>query len=58
MGVGQLDHNILKLMSLCVCVCVCVFACVCVCVCVNKMVANSKQTIVNNKLLKITLENV
>ena len=38
--------------------CVCVSVCVCVCVCVNKIVDNSKQTIVNNKLLKITLENV
>ena len=56
MGDGQLDHNILKLMSFCVCVCVCV--CACLCVCGNKIVDNSKQKIVNNKLLKTTLENV
>ena len=56
MGDGELNHNILKLMSFCVCVCVCL--CVCVCVCVNKIVDNSEQKTVNNELLKTTLENV
>ena len=49
MGDGRLDHNILKLMLI---------LCVCVCVCLNKIVDNSEQKIVNNKLLKTTLENV
>ena len=49
---GQLDHNMLKLISFFVC------RCVYVCVCVNKIVNNSEQNIVNNKLLKTILENV
>ena len=44
MGDGQLDHNILKLM-------LAFFF-------VNKIMDNSEQKIVNNKLLKIILENV
>ena len=51
MGNGQLDHNILNLKLM-------LIVCVCVCVCVNKIVDNSEQKIVNNKLLKTTLENV
>ena len=46
MGVGQLDHNFLKVMPFCVCVFVSV--------CVNKIVGNSEQKIVNNELLKTT----
>ena len=53
MGDGQLDHNILKLMSNFF-----FFSFFLVCVCVNKIVDNSEQKIVNNKLLKTTLENV
>ena len=60
MGDSQLDHNILKVMSIFfffgVCVCVCL--CVCVCVCVNKIVDISERKIVNNILLKTTSENV
>ena len=44
MGDGQLDHNILKLMLM-------FFF-------VEKIVDHSEQKIMNNKLLKIILENV
>ena len=43
---------------MCVCVCVCVCICDCVCACVNKIVENSEQKTVDNKLLKATLEDV
>ena len=51
MGDGQLDHNILNLKVM-------LILCGCVCVCVNKIVDNSEQKIVNNKLLKTNSENV
>ena len=57
MGDGQLDHDILNLqLMLILCVCVCV--CACVNVCINKIVDNSEQKIVNNRLLKTSSENV
>ena len=54
-GDGQLNHNILNLKLILI---LCVFVCVCMCVCMNKIVNNSEQRIVNNKLLKTTSENV
>ena len=48
---GQLDHNILNLKLM-------LIMYVCVCMCLYKIVDNSEQKIVNNKLLKTTSENV